>query len=150
MQALPPIRRSDLWSRLTPSAGQGQLVLPRCRDCEAVQYPLREICGNCLGDNLEWGPVPAGGKLISWTRLHASVEPFFREHLPWPVGSVKLDCGPVVIAHLAVATPVTGMPVNVLPFLDGNGAPVLVILPGECSDISGPVAAISSVTRRQS
>lgn len=149
MHALPPKRRSELWSRLIPSAGHGQLVLPRCRDCETVQYPLREICGNCLGDNLEWGPVPAGGKLVSWTRLHASVEPFFREHLPWPVGSVKLDCGPVVIAHLAVETPVPGMPVSVLPFLDGNGAPVLVIVPEGDGDISGPVSALVSDTVRR-
>jgi len=142
MHALPPQRRTEPWNRLTPSAGQGLLVLPRCRDCDTVQYPLRELCGNCLGDNLEWGPVPSAGRLLSWTRLHASVEQFFREHLPWPVGSVKLDCGPVVIAHLAVELPAAGMAVNVLSYLDGNGAPVLVIVPGEGTDISGPVAAV--------
>jgi len=142
MHALPPQRRSELWTRLTASAGQGLLVLPRCRDCEMVQYPLRELCGNCLGDNLDWGPVPAEGKLISWTRLHASVEPFFREHLPWPVGSVKLDCGPVVIAHLAVALPATGMGVNVLSYPDGNGVPVLVAAVEGSGEIPGPVAAL--------
>ena len=142
MHVLPPGRRTELWTRLTPAAGQGLLILPRCRDCEMVQYPLRELCGNCLGDNLEWGPVPADGNLISWTRLHASVEPFFRGHLPWPVGSVKLDCGPVVIAHLAVALPASGMRVNVLPYLDGNGVPVLVIVPEESNDLTGPVAAM--------
>ena len=144
MSALPPQRRTELWTRLTASAGHGQLVLPRCRDCETVQYPLREICGNCLGDNLEWAPVPAEGKLVSWTRLHASVEPFFREHLPWPVGSVKLDCGPVVIAHLSVPAPAVGMAVRVLPHLDANGLPVMIITTSEEDFIARPVAEVLS------
>ena len=143
MSALPPQRRTELWARLTASAGHGQLVLPRCRDCETVQYPLREICANCLGDNLEWAPVPAEGKLVSWTWLNASVEPFFQEHLPWPVGSVKLDCGPVVIAHLAIGVPRTGQPVQVLPYLGRGGAPVLVALPENFEgQIPAPVAAL--------
>ena len=144
MHVLPPGRRTELWTRLTPLAGQGLLVLPRCRDCETVQYPLREICGNCLGDNLAWEPVPSTGKLISWTRLHASVEPFFREHLPWPVGSAKLDCGPVVIAHLAVPAPVAGMAVEVLLHLDANGVPVMIITASTEDFVGPPVAALLS------
>ena len=142
MSSLPPQRRTELWARLAPSAGGGQLVLPRCRDCDTVQYPLRELCRNCLGENLDWGPVPVEGKLLSWTLLYASVEPFYREHLPWPVGSVKLDCGPVVIAHLAVPAPAAGMAVSVLPHLDGNGLPVLIITNSPGDLIAQPVAAI--------
>lgn len=144
MSVLPPQRRTDLWARLAQSAGGGQLVLPRCRDCGTVQYPLREMCRTCLGDNLEWGPVPAEGKLLSWTRLHASVEPFFRAHLPWPVGSVQLECGPVILAHLGIHAPASGMQVRVLPCLDRGGVPVLVIVPEGTDDISGPVSVVVS------
>ncbi len=144
MPELPPQRRTDLWAKLAPAVGGGQLILPRCRDCDTVQYPLRELCRACLGENLEWAPVPDAGKLLSWTLVRASVEPFFRAHSPWPVGRVKLDCGPIVIAHLAVETQAMGMNVRVLPYQDLGGTPVLIIVPEASDRIISPVAALIS------
>lgn len=82
------------------------------------------------------------GTLLSWTRIHASVEPFFRAHLPWSIGRVKLECGPVVLAHLGVAEPRTGMPVAVAIHSGRGGAAVLVALaPGDTVPVA-PVTAI--------
>ena len=78
----------------------GALQLPQCDQCERVNYPPRELCGGCLGDSLSWRPVPAGGTVQSLTALHYSLEPCYGEHLPWRVGSVRLDCGPIAFAHL--------------------------------------------------
>lgn len=126
MSELPPQRRTELGTRFTTHANAETLVLPRCRDCGAVQYPLRERCKNCLGDALDWVPVPMDGVLLSWTRLHASAEPYFRARLPLLVGRVKLACRPVVIAHLDVPEPRSRMELQVKLVAGSDGAAVLV------------------------
>ena len=76
------------------------LELPVCEDCGAVQYPIREICVACLSERLQRRPVPAGGVLVSRTRLHHSMDARIAPRLPLEIGSVKLDAGPVAIALL--------------------------------------------------
>ena len=78
----------------------GTLVLQCCGECHRVSYPPRELCGHCLADALAWSPVDDTGTVQSLTELHYSLEPSYARHLPWVVASVRLDCGPVVLAHL--------------------------------------------------
>ncbi len=77
-----------------------ELTLQRCGQCQHVNYPPRELCGNCLADSLQWQPVDNTGIVQSVAQLHYSLEPEYAEHLPWTVASIKLDCGPLVLAHL--------------------------------------------------
>lgn len=79
----------------------GTFTLQRCGRCGAINYPRRELCAKCLGDGLQWQPVTARGVVQSLTELHYSLEPHYSEHLPWRVASIVLDCGPIVLAHLA-------------------------------------------------
>jgi uncharacterized OB-fold protein len=76
------------------------LTLQCCSQCQQVNYPPRELCGNCLADSLQWQRVDNTGIVQSVTQLHYSLEPAYANHLPWTVGSIKLNCGPVVLAHL--------------------------------------------------
>ena len=78
----------------------GELMLQCCSQCQQVNYPLRELCGNCLADSLQWQRVENTGSVQSIAQLHYSLEPEYAEHLPWTVANIKLDCGPVVLAHL--------------------------------------------------
>jgi uncharacterized OB-fold protein len=78
----------------------GELVLQCCSQCQQVNYPPRELCGNCLADSLQWQRVENTGSVQSIAQLHYSLEPEYAEHLPWTVANIKLDCGPVVLAHL--------------------------------------------------
>jgi uncharacterized OB-fold protein len=129
----------------------GKLVLPCCRDCGTVQYPLRELCRNCLADSLEWVPVSGDGILLSWTDVHASLEPFFAAHTPWPVGRAKLACGPVVIAHLGIRDPRCGIPVHVRSIRDAGGAVSFVILPEIATHaLSAPIGALRGSNRTES
>lgn len=77
-----------------------ELTLQCCGQCQQVNYPPRELCGNCLADSLQWQRVDNSGIVQSVAQLHYSLEPEYAEHLPWTVASIKLDCGPVVLAHL--------------------------------------------------
>jgi uncharacterized OB-fold protein len=65
-----------------------------------VNYPIRELCGACLADDLHWQALDGEGSVQSLTELHYSLEEDYARHLPWRVASVKLDCGPVALAHL--------------------------------------------------
>ena len=76
------------------------LNLQCCGQCEQVNYPPRELCGNCLADDLQWREVDDRGVLQARVELHYSLETQYERNLPWPVGSVKLDCGPVALTHV--------------------------------------------------
>lgn len=98
--SLPPSARSVAAAGLTTAAKQGQFALQVCSACHTVQYPPRDVCCQCLQDDLPWRPVPTGATVVACTTLHHSNEPYFQAQLPWRIATVKLDCGPVAIAHL--------------------------------------------------
>src|SRR5580698_7994473 len=97
LPTLPPGLRSRVALGLTAAAARGRLELQVCRDCGAVQYPPREACRVCLSRRLDWRAQHGGGELVSETTLRHSHELFFRERMPWRLGLVRLDCGPVVV-----------------------------------------------------
>lgn len=97
---LPPSTRSPTAAGLTQAAQQQQFALQCCSECHTVQYPPRDVCGHCLHDDLIWQVVPGTGQVVASSTLHHSNESYFQQRLPWRIGTVQLDCGPVVIAHL--------------------------------------------------
>jgi len=101
------------------------LTLQRCGSCAQVNYPARELCGNCLADALSWQPVEDTGTVQSVSELHYSLEPQYAGKLPWTVASVQLDCGPIVIAHLVPGTAV-GATVRLRPVADAAGTIMLL------------------------
>ncbi len=103
-EALPPAGRSPFGERfdaIMDKTTPDGLTLPRCRSCGAWVYPVQGFCRRCLGEELgEEALSEPLGTLVSWTRIRASLEPWFRARLPWDVGLVRLDAGPNAIAHL--------------------------------------------------
>lgn len=97
--AAPRAARGGAARRMAADAAEGRFRLPVCPDCGGVQYPPREVCAACLCTALEWRDVDPGGTVLAATALHRSREAYFRERLPWTIGSVALDAGPVVLAN---------------------------------------------------
>ena len=95
-----PAARSRAALGLAVGAAEGRFMLQVCGDCGAVQYPPREVCGNCLSGALKWRDVERGGVVATSTVGRVSSELYFRERHPWRTGLVRLDRGPVVVAHL--------------------------------------------------
>jgi NAD(P)-dependent dehydrogenase (short-subunit alcohol dehydrogenase family)/uncharacterized OB-fold protein len=126
LPTLPPAARSRVALGLTAAAALGRFELQQCRDCGTVQYPPREACQKCLSVVLDWKAQPSGGELVAQTVLHHSNDLFFRERLPWRLGLVKLDCGPMVVAHLHEAA---AKRVHVRAMLDRAGQAVIAALP---------------------
>ncbi|MEM8564514.1 MAG: zinc ribbon domain-containing protein [Pseudomonadota bacterium] len=79
----------------------GTLQLQQCVACRHVNYPPRDLCAACLTDTLQWQAVDDGGTVLSQSHLHYSLEPGYTERLPLAIVSIKLDCGPIALAHAA-------------------------------------------------
>jgi NAD(P)-dependent dehydrogenase (short-subunit alcohol dehydrogenase family)/uncharacterized OB-fold protein len=126
---LPPRNRGPLASRLVSLAALGRFELPACKSCGTIQYPLREICRNCLSDDLAWRTLEPTGVLLARTRLHHSTEPYFLARVPFEIGSVKLDGGPVALAFLSSRCGPALARVRLHIALDRAGEAVLVAAP---------------------
>ena len=131
---LPPSMRSRAALGLGVMAATGRFGLQVCADCQAVQYPPRDACVKCLSHDLPWQDVDPSGTLMAETTLRVSPEPYFRERMPWRMGAVKLDAGPMVNCHLHGEV-ARGDTVRMALKLDRAGQGVLIALPVEGSDV---------------
>ncbi len=129
LPALPPSKRSPVVCRLTAAAALGRFELQSCIRCRAVQYPPREACHRCLSVDLEWGGQSGSGQLMAETTLHHSHEPYFQQRLPWRLGLIRLDVGPMLVAHVHQAVPTAPASVQVTVRLDASGQAVLIARP---------------------
>lgn len=124
----PPEGRSRAALGLTAAAAEGRFRLQTCAECGEVQYPPRDACAGCLSIDLPWRDVAPGGELLAETTVRTSIRLYFRERTPWRVGAVRLDAGPVVIAHVHGACAPGGR-VTLLNRLDRAGQGVLLAMP---------------------
>ncbi|WP_299881835.1 SDR family NAD(P)-dependent oxidoreductase [uncultured Sulfitobacter sp.] len=131
---LPPATRSRAALGLGAMAAQGRFGLQVCAECQAVQYPPRDACVKCLSHDLAWQDVDPSGRLMAETTIRVSPEPYFRERMPWRMGAVKLDAGPMLNCHLHGEV-ARGDSVRMALKLDRAGQGVLVALPLEGSDV---------------
>ena len=137
MSIAPPSVRSKSTLGLSLAAAHGRLELQVCDECGAVQYPPREACVRCLSVQLTWRHQDGRGELIAETRLHHSLDAFFRGKLPWRVGLVRLDAGPVVVAHVHVAVPHAPGRVRLVARADRAGQAALFAFPeSEAAELS--------------
>jgi NAD(P)-dependent dehydrogenase (short-subunit alcohol dehydrogenase family)/uncharacterized OB-fold protein len=113
---------------LTAAAAEGRFALQVCADCGLIVYPPRDACPTCLSPRLPYRDVDAGGTLVAETTVRVSTDPYFRERMPWRVGTVKLDAGPVLVAHLH-GDVTEGGRVRLELKLDKSGSPVAIALP---------------------
>lgn len=120
--------RSRTAHGLTAAAAEGRFALQVCQDCNAVLYPPRDACPSCLSPRLPFRDVDPNGVLVAETTIRTSTDPYFRERTPWRVGTVKLDAGPVIVAHLHGDT-TEGARVRLALKLDKSGAAVVMALP---------------------
>ena len=125
---LPQGTRSRAAHGLTAAAAEGRFRLQVCADCTTVIYPPRDACPSCLSARLAFRDVDPSGTLLVETTVRVSTDRYFRERLPWRVGTVKLDAGPVLVAHLH-GDLAEGARTRMAIKLDKTGAPVMVALP---------------------
>ena len=76
-------------------AARGELVVPRCVECDRwVWYPEAK-CPACGGD-LAWRPTSGRGSLFSWAVVQRPFLPSFAEMVPFVTALVALEEAPDV------------------------------------------------------
>ncbi|MCF3935486.1 SDR family NAD(P)-dependent oxidoreductase [Acuticoccus sp. M5D2P5] len=131
---IPPARRSRVATEMSAWAAAGVFALQTCGECEAVQYPPRDVCRNCLSPRLRWRPADGAGALLATTRLHYPYELYFRERAPWRTGIVRLAAGVSVTAFLHPDLGEAPAPAFVTARLDRAGQAALIALPDETAN----------------
>lgn len=127
---LPPYARSRRALGFTVAAAEGRFALQVCAECGHVSYPAREICPKCWSLELQWRDLADGGRLVSETTLRTSINTYFRERMPWRIGTVLLDAGPSVLAHIHGDVEELGR-VKMVARTDKSGQGVLMALPAK-------------------
>ena len=125
---LPSGLRSRAALGLAAAAAEGRFMLQACEACGSLQYPPRDACASCLSVDLKWRDVEPGGDLIAETTVRTSTNTYFRERTPWRIGTVKLDAGPSVMAHVH-GDVARGQRVHIVNRLDKSGQGVFFALP---------------------
>jgi NAD(P)-dependent dehydrogenase (short-subunit alcohol dehydrogenase family)/uncharacterized OB-fold protein len=126
----PQGARSRTAHGLTRAAAEGGFALQTCADCATIVYPPRDACPRCLSPRLPYRQVDPRGTLLAQTTVRVATDPYFRERIPWRIGSVRLDAGPVLLAHLHGDTREGGR-VRLELKLDKSGSAVALALPEE-------------------
>jgi NAD(P)-dependent dehydrogenase (short-subunit alcohol dehydrogenase family)/uncharacterized OB-fold protein len=122
-----PAARSRAMHAMSARAAQGRFVLQVCSDCAKATYPPRDACPACWGE-LTWRDCEGGARVLSETTIRVSTDLYFRDHLPWRIGSVALDAGPVALVHLHCQLS-SGDRAEVHILLDRGGNAALFALP---------------------
>ena len=128
LPVLPSGIRSRTAHLLTQAAAEGRFALPACAECAAVHYPPRDACPKCLSPRIALKDVSSLGTVAAETIIRTSTDAYFRERMPWRIGTVALDVGPAVIAHLHGDVR-QGQRVRLALKLDKSGQAVAIALP---------------------
>ncbi len=114
-------------SAFAERAKEGRVELQRCDECGAFAWPPRDICARCWSDQLTWTPIAPRGVLLAATALHVAHDEFFKSRMPWRIGTIRLESGPIAYAHLSDNLS-EGDAVRIAACADWKGRGVLVAL----------------------
>ena len=65
-----------------------------------VHFPQASSDANTLSTQLEWRRASGRGRLWSWIVMHQKYLPAFAEAVPYVVGMIELEEGPMIISGL--------------------------------------------------
>ena len=91
-----PDRSEPLTAGYWEAAARGELAIPKCVGCGRwVWYPAPE-CAACGGADMPWTRTAGHGELYAWTTVHHTFLPEYADLVPYTVGLVALDEGPLL------------------------------------------------------
>ncbi len=97
------------------AARAGELQLQRCTNCDALRYPVSDICPDCLSLDHRWEVVTGEGEVYSFGVFRHQYKPDWP--VPYTVALIKLAEGPTLISNVVDCEPEdvrVGMPVSVV------------------------------------
>lgn len=101
MTAPPLLPRVDTFSERFWEALKNEVVLmPRCRQCGHIQYPMGPCCSNCLADLFDWIELSGRGTVSAFVVYHHAFHSSLEAKVPYNVAEVCLEEGVIVITNL--------------------------------------------------
>jgi uncharacterized protein len=97
------------------TAEAGALCIQQCTECGQRTHPARYYCPVCSSDKFSFKPVSGRATVHSYTVSHFSVEPAWKDKVPYVTIVAELSEGPRVIARTTSIAPssiMIGMPIT--------------------------------------
>ena len=82
-----------------------ELWLRRCTACRTTYFYPRDICPACFSRETTWIQASGRGMLYSFTIVHRSPHPAFKDAVPYVVALVELEEGARLPANLVGVEP---------------------------------------------
>ncbi|MFJ3672137.1 Zn-ribbon domain-containing OB-fold protein [Streptomyces sp. NPDC090106] len=82
------------------AAGEGRLLLRRCRACGRPHHYPREFCPHCWSEDVVWEPASGRAELYTWSVVHRNDLPPFGERVPYVAAVVQLAEGPRMMTEI--------------------------------------------------
>lgn len=79
-------------------AGDGRLLLLRCKECGRFRFPPTPSCKGCLGMTSAWEPVSGKGVIWSWVVYRRAYFP--GAQVPYTVAIVQVAEGPLLATNI--------------------------------------------------
>ena len=76
---------------------EGELRLPRCRDCGGAYFPPSPVCPHCTSRSIEWFTASGDATLYSYV-IHQRPSKLWNVDGPMSVALVTLAEGPMVVS----------------------------------------------------
>ncbi len=76
------------------AAGEGKLMLKKCKGCGKVHHYPRAICPFCFSQNLEWQQAKGTGEIYTFSVTRRSTP------TPYAIGYVTLNEGPKLMTNI--------------------------------------------------
>jgi len=84
--------------------GEKKLMAVKCRRCNSLILPPKNVCPKCFSTDLEWIKLKERGKLVTYTVIH--VPPIqFQSIAPYAVGIIELEDGPHLLGMIREVKP---------------------------------------------
>ncbi len=116
------------------ATARGKLLLRRCDDCQTIIWYPRPFCPACGSLKTSWTEASGRGSVYTFTVVHRSGIPGYRDALPYVVAYVELAEGPRVLTNIVDCEPDqvrVGMPVRVVFHDTGEGNALFRFRPDE-------------------
>jgi uncharacterized protein len=100
MSSKPRIQPDDLdLAFYNATAEAGRLCLQHCQDCGNWTHPARYYCPKCSSANYAFDPVSGEAQIHSYTISHFSIEPAWKDLVPYAALVAETVEGPRVVAR---------------------------------------------------
>jgi hypothetical protein len=108
---LPNSETEPFWQ----GCARGELLLQRCRSCQAYRHPPSPVCPRCWAPEHDWVKSSGRGKVYTYVVVHHQFREWGAE-VPYVTAVVELEEGPRIVTNVVGVPPdqvKIGMPVAV-------------------------------------